>query len=248
LVIHRHNAVERRVQDRGFARLTALQFNFLLAQPLFGQPPFDDFALQLFVGCGKFLGSLRNSSIELVGDSLLFSAEPRLSEADGRLIRGDAQQQCLRGAGKIGALTSHHEEADVALHAKPQGDERHVVVPDGGPHQWRPLVRVIAQRLVKHQAYSLRPGRQPSRLSDSNHLDGRVAGWIVQAHVHEIQAEHARECVAHGTNDLGWIAAGPHGGKSEHAHQIIDTALKTLDLVGVMLGLYFHVRTPRTSA
>ena len=31
LVIDRHNAVECRVEDRGFARLAALQLNFLLA-------------------------------------------------------------------------------------------------------------------------------------------------------------------------------------------------------------------------
>ena len=43
--------------------------------------------LQLFVGSGKFGGSLRDPLIEFVGDTLLFAPEPCLLKPDGSLIR-----------------------------------------------------------------------------------------------------------------------------------------------------------------
>ena len=45
-------------------------------------------------------------------------------------------------------------------------------------------------------------------------------------------------------NNLGWLAAAPHGGKSEDADQVIDAALKALDLLGGMFELHFHVKRP----
>ena len=45
-------------------------------------------------------------------------------------------------------------------------------------------------------------------------------------------------------NNLGWLAATPDGRKSEDADQIINAALKALDLLGGMFELRFHVKPP----
>ena len=45
-------------------------------------------------------------------------------------------------------------------------------------------------------------------------------------------------------NNLGWLASAPDGRKTEDADQIINAALKTLDLLGGMFELHFHVTPP----
>jgi hypothetical protein len=70
------------------------------------------------------------------------------------------------------------------------------------------------------------------------------ADGIFQPQIDEIQAEHAQERVKQSANNLGWIAATPHCGKSEDADQIVKAALKALDLLGWMFGLHTHVRPP----
>src|ERR1700733_303593 len=42
-------------------------------------------------------------------------------------------------------------------------------------------------------------------------------------------------------NNLGWLTPGPHGWKSEGADQIIDAALKVLDLLRMISGLHIHI-------
>src|ERR1700683_974013 len=44
-------------------------------------------------------------------------------------------------------------------------------------------------------------------------------------------------------NDLGWLAAAPHGWKSQDADQIVYAALKTLDFLGGMVELDIHVHS-----
>jgi hypothetical protein len=78
-------------------------------------------------------------------------------------------------------------------------------------------------------------------LGDPDRLDRRVADWIFQPHIDEIQAEHSEECVEEGMNNLGGLGAAPHRRKSEDANQVIITTPKALDLVG---GKFFHLRPP----
>ena len=96
--------------------------------------------------------------------------------------------------------------------------------------------------MVEKLADLFRLGSQLSRLSDSDHLDGRSAASVFQSHIDEIETQHAQEHVEQGTDNLRWVAAAPDGRKSEDADQIIDAALKTLDLLGGMFGLHFQVR------
>jgi hypothetical protein len=42
-------------------------------------------------------------------------------------------------------------------------------------------------------------------------------------------------------NNLGWLTPAPHGWKSEGADQIIDAALKVLDLLCMISGLHIHI-------
>jgi hypothetical protein len=56
--------------------------------------------------------------------------------------------------------------------------------------------------------------------------------------------EHSQECVEQGMHNLGWLAASPHGRKSDKTHQIIHTASKALDLLDRIFELFFHVRSP----
>ena len=53
-------------------QFTALQFLLFLEEPFFRQLALNNFFPQLFVGCGKFRGSLGNASIQFIGDPLLF--------------------------------------------------------------------------------------------------------------------------------------------------------------------------------
>src|SRR5258705_8560555 len=97
-VIDRHDAVERRVQDRCLARLTALQ---------------------LFVGCRKFAGSSRDPLIELVGDPGLFPQEPGLLQPDRGLIRRYAPQKSLGLSPEVRSSRARYH--DSALSLQPQG-------------------------------------------------------------------------------------------------------------------------------
>jgi hypothetical protein len=87
-------------------------------------------------------------------------------------------------------------------------------------------------------------------LSEPSHLDWRLTARFLQPYVDEIQLEHTQQRVEQGTNDLGWFTAAPHGWKSEDANQIINAALKALDLLCNFFGLPIHIsgRCRRTSS
>src|SRR5580704_7755439 len=115
LVIDRHNAVERRVHDRGLADLTALQFLLLFPEPIFDQSAVGKFLFELFIGGGKFGSPLHDLLIEFAGNPHLMAPEPCLLQPDGRLIRRYAQKKCLRLPGKIRSLSRCHDYAEFAL-------------------------------------------------------------------------------------------------------------------------------------
>jgi len=49
-------------------------------------------------------------------------------------------------------------------------------------------------------------------------------------------------------NNLGWFTAAPHSWKSEDADQIINAALKALDLLCKISGLHIHnLRPPQSN-
>ena len=79
------------------------------------------------------------------------------------------------------------------------------------------------------------------RLSEPNHLDWRLTTRFLQLYIDKIQLEHTQQCVEQGMNNLGWLTPAPHGWKSEGANQIIDAALKVLDLLCMISGLYVHI-------
>ena len=147
--------------------------------------------LQLIVGCGKFSGSLRDPLIEFVGDPLLFAQEPCLMQPDRRLIRRYAQKKPLGLPGEIRSLRPCDDDADFTLQPQPQGHDRNVSVSNRIPSRARPFLWIISQPAVEQLADLLRPRLRFSRLSDPDHLDGRLAGRVFQSHIDEIQVEHA---------------------------------------------------------
>src|ERR1700735_4671791 len=78
LVIDRHNAVERRVHDPCLADFTALQFPFLLPEPLFYQSAFSTFLDEFFFGGGRSRSRLHRRLIRWAGDPPLIAQEPGL--------------------------------------------------------------------------------------------------------------------------------------------------------------------------
>ena len=112
-----------------------------------------------------------------------------------------------------------------------QGHDRNVSVANASPYRRSPFLWVISQTLVEQLSDLVRPDRQVSRLRESSHLNGRLAVWIFQPHIDEIQAEHTHEHIEQGTNNLGWVTAAPHGGKGKETDQIVHAASKVLDLL-----------------
>ena len=113
--------------------------------------------------------------------------------------------------------------------------------PNRVPHQRRPFLRVGPQPLFKYLADLVRLGYVFLRLSEPNHLDGRLTARFLQPYIDEIQLEHAQQRVEQGMNNLGWLTAAPHGRKSEDANQIINAALKALDFLCRISGLHIHI-------
>ena len=131
-----------------------------------------------------------------------------------------------------------HDYSDVALQPQSQGHDRNVFVSNGVPCQRRPFLWVISQPVVEYLADFLRSGEQFSRLSDSHHLERRIADRIFQAYIHEIEVEHAQECVEQGMNNLGRRRHPLHmAGRARTLTRSLLAALKALDLVGGMFDV-----------
>src|SRR5258708_12432197 len=79
-------------------------------------------------------------------------------------------------------------------------------------------------------------------LSQPDHLDWRTVDRFVQTGVREIEAQDGEERVEQRAEHLAGLAAAPNGGKGQNADQIVDTALKPLDLVGRLFHFRFHIR------
>jgi hypothetical protein len=121
------------------------------------------------------------------------------------------------------------------------------------PHQWRPFLRVGPQAVFECLADLVRLGYVFLRLSEPNHLDKRLTARFLQPYIDEIELEHTQQRVEQSVDNLGWLTAAPHGGKSEDASQIIHTALQALDFLCGICGLPFHIsgrcrRTTSTSS
>jgi hypothetical protein len=63
---------------------------------------------------------------------------------------------------------------------------------------------------------------------------------VDQPHEHQIQREHALKGVEQRLSDVGGVTADPGGGKGENADEIVDAAVKLLDLIGRVLELDGH--------
>ena len=94
----------------------------------------------------------------------------------------------------------------------------------------------------------LRNCLQALRLGDPGHLDGCLAGWFFQPHIDQIQVEHFQQHIEQGANNLGPLAATPHGRKGDYADQIVNAAPQPPDLLSGMFELHFHVRPPSGAA
>jgi len=81
-------------------------------------------------------------------------------------------------------------------------------------------------------------------MSDLDYLHRRISGWVFHASINEFQGEHAHERVDQGLNNLGGFPTAPDRRQSEQADQVVNAALKALDLLGGLFGLRFHVRPP----
>src|SRR6267154_3128123 len=79
-------------------------------------------------------------------------------------------------------------------------------------------------------------------LTQSDHLDWRTVDRMVQTAAREIEAQDGEERVEQRAEHLARLAATPNGGKGQNADQIVDTALKALDLIGCLFHFHFHIR------
>ncbi len=70
---------------------------------------------------------------------------------------------------------------------------------------------------------------------------GALTARVLQPYIDKIQVEHTQKRVEQGMNNLGWLAAAPHGRKGDEADQIINAALKPLDLLCNISALRVHV-------
>src|SRR5438270_2518854 len=79
-------------------------------------------------------------------------------------------------------------------------------------------------------------------ITQPDHLDGRTFTPVAQASICKVEAQHGEENIEESREDLRWLAAAPDRGKRQNADQIINAALKALDL-----GCTFHFLTSGSS-
>ena len=96
--------------------------------------------------------------------------------------------------------------------------------------------------MFEYLADLVRLGRVFLRLSEPNHLDGRLTARFPQPYIDEIKLEHTQKRVEQGMNNLGWLTAAPHGRKGEQADQITNATLKSLDLLCNISGMHIHIQ------
>src|SRR6267154_4955761 len=79
-------------------------------------------------------------------------------------------------------------------------------------------------------------------LTQSDHLDWRTVDRMVQTAAREIEAQDGEERVEQRAEHLARLAATPNGGKGQNADQIVDAALKALDLFGCFFHFHFLIK------
>jgi len=63
---------------------------------------------------------------------------------------------------------------------------------------------------------------------------------VIQPYIDQIQLEHIEEHVEQGMKNMRWFGAAPHDRESEDADQVINAALKALDLCCELFRLRVH--------
>ena len=198
-------------------------------------------APQFLVGCSELCSPLRNPLIELGGGPLLFAQQPSLLQPHDGQVCCNAQDKSLGLSREVGTPGPSHHDSHFALQSQPQGCDRHVPFAGWAPDGSGPCRGVLCHPATQNVGDLLLPGSQVLRSGDPNHLDGRRAELIFQPDVDEVEAQHPQQGFEQSANNLGCVAAMPEGRKGEEADEIVDAALKPLDLLSRIFGRGFHL-------
>ena len=99
--------------------------------------------------------------------------------------------------------------------------------------------------MAEHQLDLSRFHRHSARVANPNELHGRRPDRPFEPRVYEIQAEHTEERIEQDMDNLPGLVAAPDRWQSEQADQIINAAMKALNLQGRVFCLRSHLRPPR---
>src|SRR5215831_14180974 len=129
-------------------------------------------------------------------------------------------------------MRAGYDQAELAVHTQSQRHDRDIALPNRRPYEPRTIMRTLVQPVVQPLTHVWRLGSFISRLIDPDQLEGFSADFLRQPDIDEIEVEHRKQRVEHGMSDLGGLAAAPRRLKGEDADQVIDAALKALNLLG----------------
>ena len=85
---------------------------------------------QCFIGYGELARALRDAFIQFLGGSPLFG-EVCVLQTDGRLVRGDVQEQSLGLRWKVGPVRSGDNDTDLTVEPETRGRDRQIDLADG---------------------------------------------------------------------------------------------------------------------
>ena len=100
------------------------------------------------------------------------------------------------------------------------------------PHGRQRFLAIAFEPVADHPADLLRGHFQFARVSDAQDLDRNYGHAIFQPCISEVQTEHTEESVEQDMNNLRGLVTAPHSRQSKQADQIINAALKALDVLG----------------
>ena len=80
-----------------------------------GARPFRNFSSEVFVGLGKFQCPLRDTPIELLGETPLFAQHLCFPQRDRRLVRRDGEEKSLLLFWKVHPPSTRDDDAESAV-------------------------------------------------------------------------------------------------------------------------------------
>ena len=206
-------------------------FTSAVAKGGFCPAALGDLVLQHGVGRRELSRPLPDTFVQISGESLLQGQNTRLLEGHRRFIDSDLDQEGLGVSGEVRPVRAGDHRSDLPENPERDSGEAERGVAEAQLGMWQPGRRSGRGPAIERVGELLGSEQALERRSDPDQFQRGDAIRLALPDQDEGEFEHPDERIRQGFENLRRLGAGPYRGQTHHAHEVIQAAAQSRELV-----------------